>query len=134
MIVLDTNTVAEVMRGDERVRERLLAHPRGAVTLPQPVVAEIEYGLARLPASRRRTALAGRWSVISRELRRIEWTDAVSARFGTIKAELERRGRPIDDFDVAIAAHAIAFEAVLVTHNLTHFERIPGLRVEDWLV
>jgi tRNA(fMet)-specific endonuclease VapC len=134
MIVLDTNTVSAVMHGDERVRGRILAHPRGAVTLPQPVVAEIEYGLARLRASHRRRALEERWSVVSRELRRIEWTDAVSRSFGSIKAELERRDRPIDDFDVAIAAHAVAFDAVLVTHNLSHFERIPGLRVEDWLI
>ena len=133
MIVLDTNTVSAVMRGDERVRPHILAHPRGTVTLPQPVVAEIEYGLARLPASQRKTALEERWSVVSRELRHLEWTDAVSERFGSIKAELERRGRPVDDFDVAIAAHAIAFDAVLVTHNLSHFERIPGLRAEDWL-
>jgi tRNA(fMet)-specific endonuclease VapC len=133
MIVLDTNTVAAVMRGEERIKHRLLAHSRSSVVLPQPVVAEIEYGLSRLPDSRRKTTLSDRWGVVSRELRRIDWTDSVSVAFGTIKAVLERRGRRLDDFDIAIAAHAVAYDAVLVTSNVSHFDRIKGLDIEDWL-
>jgi tRNA(fMet)-specific endonuclease VapC len=49
-----------------------------------------------------------------------------------IKATLERRGERIDDFDAAIAAHAMAEEAVLVTANLQHMARVPGLTIEDW--
>jgi tRNA(fMet)-specific endonuclease VapC len=51
---------------------------------------------------------------------------------GRIKAMLERRGTRIEDFDAAIAAHALSLEATLVTTNLDHIIRIPGLRVEDW--
>jgi tRNA(fMet)-specific endonuclease VapC len=133
MIVLDTNTVAAVMRGEGRVKQRLLAHSRGSVVVPQPVVAEIEYGLSRLPDSRRKRTLSDRWGVVSREFRRIDWTDSVSSAFGNIKAALERRGRRLDDFDIAIAAHAIAYDAVLVTSNVSHFDRIKGLEIEDWL-
>jgi len=133
MIVLDTNTVAAVMRGEERMKQRLLTHSRGSVVVPQPVVAEIEYGLSRLPDSRRKRMLSDRWSVVAREFRRIDWTDSVSTAFGTIKSDLERRGHRLDDFDIAIAAHAIAYGAVLVTGNLSHFERIKDLDIEDWL-
>ena len=132
MILLDTNTVSALMRGDEGAKSRLLTHRRTEVSIPQPVVAEIEYGLARLPASRRRTRLIERWRVVSRELLRAEWTDEVSEAFGRVKAVLEREGRPIDDFDLAIAAHAIAHNATLITSNLSHFERITGLAIEDW--
>lgn len=52
--------------------------------------------------------------------------------YGRIKATLERRGSPIEDFDAAIAAHALALGATLVTANLDHMTRVPGLRVEDW--
>ena len=52
--------------------------------------------------------------------------------FGTIKATLERRGERID-FDAAVAAHAIAEGAVLVTANLKHMMRVPDLDIEDWL-
>jgi tRNA(fMet)-specific endonuclease VapC len=52
--------------------------------------------------------------------------------FGRIKATLERRGTRIEDFDAAIAAHALALDATLVTANIGHMIRVPGLRVEDW--
>jgi tRNA(fMet)-specific endonuclease VapC len=38
----------------------------------------------------------------------------------------------LEDFDVAVAAHAMSSGAVLVTANLRHLERIPGLKIEDW--
>jgi tRNA(fMet)-specific endonuclease VapC len=56
----------------------------------------------------------------------------VSERFGSIKAVLEREGRRIEDFDAAIAAHALAEDAVLVTADLRDMTRVPGLKVEDW--
>ena len=132
MIVLDTNTVSALLRRDEVAKSRLLAHRRTEVAVPRPVVAEIEYGLARLPASHRRTRLVERWRLVSRELLRVDWTDEVSEAFCRVNAALEREERPVDDFDLAIAAHAIAHGATLITSNLFHFERITGLAVEDW--
>ena len=77
-------------------------------------------------------ALQSRFDLISSELPRAEWTDAVSQMFGRIKATLERRGTRIEDFDAAIAAHALALDATLVTANVDHMIRVTGLRVEDW--
>ena len=48
------------------------------------------------------------------------------------EATLERRGTKIEDFDAAIAAHALALDATLVTANLDHVTRVPELRIEDW--
>jgi tRNA(fMet)-specific endonuclease VapC len=45
---------------------------------------------------------------------------------------LEKRGKQIEDFDAAIAAHALAGDAVLVTANIDDMTRIPGAKVEDW--
>jgi tRNA(fMet)-specific endonuclease VapC len=97
------------------------------------VLAEIAYGLERLPSSKRRAALQSRFELLAAELSRAAWTDEVSAAFGRIKAALERRGQRIEDFDAAIAAHAVATGATLVTANLGQLTRVPGLRVEDWL-
>ena len=130
--VLDTNAVSALMKGDTRVVGRLQAAMRGDVAVPQPVIAEIAYGIARLPRSKRRQALEERFDLVRTELARAPWTDAVSERFGTVKAALERRGTRIEDFDAAIAAHALAEGAVLVTANLDDMARVPGLKIEDW--
>ena len=130
--VLDTNAVSALMKGRAAVVEQLAATEPAAVSVPQPVLAEIAFGIERLPRSRRRAALQARFDLISVELPRAEWTDVVSQMYGRIKATLERRGTRIEDFDAAIAAHALAFGANLVTSNLGHMTRVPGLRVEDW--
>jgi tRNA(fMet)-specific endonuclease VapC len=120
------------MKGEPRAVARLRTADRGDVAVPQPVIAEIAYGIERLPRSKRRDSLVERFDLIRSEFARVAWTDAVSERYGFIKATLERRGERIEDFDAAIAAHALAEEAVLVTANLHHMARIPGLTVDDW--
>ncbi len=130
--VLDTNAVSALMRGDPPVLARLRAASKRDVLLPQPVLAEITYGIARLPKSKKRDALRRRLDLIKHELLRADWTDDVSEAFGDIKAQLEKRGARVEDFDIAIAAHARARDATLVTSNIGHMTRIPALEVEDW--
>ncbi len=130
--VLDTNTVSLLMKGDPRVIGRLREATKKDVLVPQPVLSEIAYGIARLPRSKRKELLRDRFELVKHELLRAEWTDAVSEVFGEIKARLEREGTRIEDFDAAIAAHAVSRDATLVTANAAHMLRVPGLRVEDW--
>jgi tRNA(fMet)-specific endonuclease VapC len=130
--ILDTNVVSALMKGSAGAVDRLAATAPAEVAIPQPVVAEIAYGIERLPRSKRRLALQGRFELVCSEVQRVAWTDDVSRAYGRIKATLERRGSRIEDFDAAIAAHALALGATLVTANLEHMTRVPGLRVEDW--
>ena len=53
-------------------------------------------------------------------------------RFAEIKAGLCSRGEILEDPDLLIAATALTLDLTLVTHNESHFSRIPGLRTEDW--
>ena len=55
-----------------------------------------------------------------------------AAHYGRTRAHLEGAGLPIGGNDLWIAAHALALDATLVTHNTAEFQRVPGLRVEDW--
>jgi tRNA(fMet)-specific endonuclease VapC len=130
--VLDTTAMSALMRSEPAAVQRLLRVEPTEVWVPQPVVAEVRYGLARLPRSRRKSALELRANELLSALPRAPWTDDVSARFGAIKDDLERRGVRIEDFDVAIAAHALSLDAVLVTRNVRHLARVRDLRVEDW--
>ncbi len=120
------------MRGDEAVRGQLTTRPRTSVYVCQPVIAEIEYGLARLPRSARKTRLRSRFDIFLKELLRADWSDEVSRHFGRLKTDLEKRGIRLEDFDVAIAAQAMTLDAVLVTDNVAHMERVTGLAVENW--
>jgi tRNA(fMet)-specific endonuclease VapC len=132
--VLDTNTVSALMRSDARVLGRLRKSNRRDVVVPQPVLAEVAYGISRLAKSRRCQLLEDRFAAVAGTLDRIEWTDAVSDTFGKIKALLERKGIRIEDFDVAIAAHALANNATLVTGNVKHMAGVTDLVLEDWLI
>ena len=60
------------------------------------------------------------------------WSDEVSRTFGQTKAALERKGMRLEDFDVAVAAQALALGATLVTDNTEHMKRIRGLDLENW--
>lgn len=129
--LLDTNTVSALMKGTPAVAARVARTPRADVAIAQPTAAEIEFGLRCLPSSRRRRLLQAQWEAVGSELVRLPWTDAVSEAFGERKARLERAGRRASDFDLAIAAHAIAFDLVVVTADAA-FERM-GVRRESWL-
>ena len=61
----------------------------------------------------------------------LAWSSATARRYATVRAELERRGRPLGALDLIIAAHAVEYDAVLVTNDRA-FGAVPGLRLEDW--
>lgn len=131
--VLDTNIVSALMKRDPRVTTRLSALARADVAVPQPVLAEIAYGIERAPASKRKDTLRESFDYVRPILQRAAWTDAVTDAFGRIKARLEKLGQPLEDFDIAVAAHAVAQSAVLVTENVRHMERVSELEIENWL-
>jgi tRNA(fMet)-specific endonuclease VapC len=131
--ILDTNVVSALMEGDSRVVDKLAGINRDDVGVPQPVFGEIAYGIARLPTSRRKDALRNRFELVRSELKSADWSNDVSDAYGQIKATLERAGNRIEDFDAAIAAHAQAHDAVLVTTNTKHMVRVPKLALENWL-
>ncbi len=118
------------MRGEPHVASRVARSPREDVAISQVTAAEIEFGLRYLPASKRRKALESQWSAIGADLIRLPWSDEVSRRFGERKARLERAGRRMSDFDLAIAVHALAYGLTLVTADRA-FGRL-RLRQENW--
>jgi predicted nucleic acid-binding protein len=54
-------------------------------------------------------------------------------KYGEIRCRLEKQGFRIGDMDMFIAATALEEEVTLVTGNVKHFERIPGLKIENWI-
>jgi tRNA(fMet)-specific endonuclease VapC len=62
----------------------------------------------------------------------LEFSTQACERFGRVRSELESTGTPIGDFDIMIAAIALAHNQAVLTNDVEHFQRIPGLTVETW--
>ncbi len=127
--LLDTNTASYAIKGNvARVRERLLTVPMADIGISVITEAELRFGVARLPAAIRLKGL------VEEFLLRVEvlpWNSAAAHQYAAIRPGLERSGRPMGNMDMLIAAHALAVEVVLVTHDRV-FRRVKGLKVEDW--
>jgi tRNA(fMet)-specific endonuclease VapC len=91
--------------------------------------AETRYGQALLNADDKRQATI---DLLLETIPTLLWTTQAADLYGKISATLRKTGQPIGDLDVMIAAHALAENLILVTHNTKHFERIEGLKMEDW--
>jgi tRNA(fMet)-specific endonuclease VapC len=92
--------------------------------------AELYYGAAKSRAPRdNRAAVADFLATLP-----VLGLDEVSVQiFGEAKALLERQGQRLADADLLIGAIAAARDGIVVTGNRRHYERIPGVRVEDWM-
>jgi tRNA(fMet)-specific endonuclease VapC len=130
---MDTTAFSAAMRHEPGLEEFLRSRPPGEVATVAPVVAEIEYGIQRIEASaRKRILLESERNRLLAVVKVLPWTAESSRLFGSIKAGLERSGELIDDFDIAIAAIAMSHEAGVLTANLAHFRRVPGLSSSYW--
>lgn len=129
MYVLDTNTLVYFFRGEGEVARRLLATARTEVVVPTIVVFELETGIAKSKhAAKRRAQLDRLLKAVVVLPFAVEEARAAAA----LRARLEHEGNPIGPMDALIAGTALAHRAVLVTHDVREFGRVPGLTVEDW--
>ena len=132
--VLDTTAFSAAMRLDSALLALLKNYrPNDIVTVP-PVIAEIHYGIKRLKnASKKVLLLKAQRDRLLSIINVLPWQSEASKKYGEIKADLERRGKIIDDFDIAIAAIAMSHECGVLTVNLKHFERIKDIDIKSWL-
>ena len=93
--------------------------------------AETRYGLGLLNTNDKRRASVG---LLLQAFPVLAWTSDAADLYGEIAAHLQQTGQTIGAMDTMIAAHALAEDLILVTHNTRHFERVPGLKLEDWVV
>lgn len=128
--LLDTNILIAMTKQRPGLADRLMGIPADAVLLSSVVVAEIEYGIAK---SRRRLHNRRVFDALVSSFRILSFDAAAARLYGPIRAELEKRGRLIGPYDLMIAAHAKAVDAVLVTDNVKEFSRVEGLKTANWL-
>ncbi|MFW5722872.1 MAG: type II toxin-antitoxin system VapC family toxin [Desulfohalobiaceae bacterium] len=129
MFLLDTDTVIYSLKGHPQVVANLDHHRTDPLAVSIITLMELFYGAHK---SQQPTANLAKVHTVGDALEIIPLGPAEADIFGRHKAELERSGTLLDDFDLAIAACALTRNLTLVTNNTAHFTRIPGLRLETW--
>jgi len=128
--LLDTNVCVDYLNGRyPTVIERLQKTRPEDVAVSVIAVAELRYGADK---SERPDANHQRLDRLLDDLASFEFDLKAASDYGRLRTELERRGTPIGPNDMLIASQARAHDLVLVTDNVAEFERVEGLRVENW--
>ena len=131
MYLLDSNICIYIInRRPKQVVERIKQEKPADVQLSAISLGELEYGVSKSPfRDKNRIALVDFVSAF--EI--LEYNDEDAEVFGVIRADLENRGLVIGPYDMQIASQALVRNLVLVTNNTKEFERIPGLKLENWV-
>ena len=133
--LLDTNVCIALINGSSaKVRSRFIqaVHRHAELTTSLIVAHELWYGVAKSQqVARNANALT---IFLSREVTLLDYSEQDAQAAGEIRAELERQGQRIGEYDTLIAGQAFSRNLVLVTANTREFERVKGLIAEDWTV
>lgn len=128
--LLDTNVCARYLNGRAPgVRTRIRSTKREDIAVCSIVKAELFYGAMRSNDLERTLLKQQQFLNLFVSL---PFDDAAALIYGRIRADLTASGTPIGPNDFQIAAIAMANNLVLVTHNTGEFNRVNGLRLEDW--
>jgi len=129
--MLDTDIcIALIKNRPEAMRSRLSRLSPEEVGISGIVAAELWFGVEHSQKKKRNTAaLKDFMEYVSL----LDWPCEASNTYGQIRAEIQKKGTPIGAMDLLIASHALSLDVVLVTNNTKEFERVPGLKIENWL-
>ena len=130
-LMLDTNICIYLIKQQPpSIIERFLAHPVGDIGISSITVAELAYGVSKSrQSSKNRHAL----EQFLAPLQVAGFDQATAWSYGRLRGQLEAKGTPIGSMDMLIAAHALSLEVRLVSNNVREFQRVPGLRLENWV-
>jgi tRNA(fMet)-specific endonuclease VapC len=129
MYVLDTNTLIYFFKGSGRVAERMLNEAPTDIGIPAVVIFELMKGITKSVSPKKRT---GQLNSLLDAIEVLPFSIEEAKSSAAIRAQLEEKGTPIGPLDVLIAGTAMANRAILVSHNLAEFNRVDGLKTEDW--
>jgi predicted nucleic acid-binding protein len=129
MYLLDTDTIVYLLKGHSEVTRSLAQHTDEIVGTSIITLMELYYGAFK---SRQVAGNLARIRALEQRVKIWGLGNETAEVFGVLKAQLESEGNRLDDFDVAIAACALSGDLTLVTNNVAHFDRIHGLRLENW--
>jgi len=131
LCMLDTNScIYLIKRKPRHVVDKLRTFDPGELAVSSITVAELHYEVSKsTQPDRNREALAE----FLLPLEVLPFDENASYHYGDIRSTLEKTGNVIDSMDLLIAAHARSLSLALITTNIREFERVPGLRTDNWV-
>ena len=128
--MLDTNIcIYAINHRPEAVLKKLIDAGAGVVCLSSITAAELAFGAVKSTRSDTRAKLETFFATLPS----LAWGEEVVWHYAQARLALERAGQRIGERDLLIASHALANNLVLVTNNTREFERVPGLKLENWV-
>ncbi len=128
--MLDTNIcIFTIKNRPVQVREVFTRH-HGQMCISSVTLMELIYGAEKSASPERNLAVVEGFAA---RLDVLKYDENAAAHTGQLRAELGRAGTPIGPYDQMIAGHARSLGLILVTNNRREFDRVSGLRVEDWI-
>jgi len=129
--ILDTNICIYIIKKKpETVFSKFKELTPGKVGISSITLAEMQYGIAKSSKPIRNQEALDQFLM---PLEILEFNANAAIEYGKIRSALEKKGTPIGSLDLLIAAHAKNVGAVLVTNNTKEFNRVTGLKIENWV-
>jgi tRNA(fMet)-specific endonuclease VapC len=127
MFLIDTNILSYLLKENKNVEEMFYKNS-DMISLSVISEAECFFGAYKINSQ----SLKRNYNLIFETFPVISFDSKTARLFAELKSELNNLGNIIEDFDIMIAAQALAHNLTLVTNNTKHFSRIPNLKLEDW--
>ena len=134
MYLMDTDVLSNLLRPapSTALVAKLASVPPDQQFTSSITLGELIYG-AHLLRERGRSLRLRLEEILPPHPRVLPFDGPAARRYGELRADLEQRGLPIGGADLRIAAVALVNNLTVVTQNIRHFERVPGLIVENWI-
>lgn len=128
--MLDTNIcIYAIKRKPEQVLTRIKENFENGICISSITLAELEHGIAKSDYPEKNRISLAKFLTI---LNVLPFDEAAAREYGKICAYLQKKGTPIGTMDMLIAGHARSKNYTIVTNNVREFERVAGLKIENW--
>ena len=129
MYLIDTDILIYNLRNHDLVNENFRRNAKEKKVISVINYGELYFGAKKSKYSAKNLATVKR---IGEIFEIIDIDKTIMENFGELKTQLQSKGRTIADLDLIIASTALSLNYILVTNNERHFNKVPGLAIENW--
>lgn len=130
MLMLDTNICIYIINHKPpQVIERFKQFSLGEIAISSITASELTFCVEKSGSAKNKLALQKFFAPLDI----LPFDEDCIWHYATLRHQLQQQGKPIGSLDMLIAAHALSLGATLITNNVAEFERVNGLRIENWV-